>query len=312
VVIPTAAPTTILFHAIESWSPGGNTVTFHWDFGDGALEQNSGTNARFVAQHTYASGQYLACLTVIDEQGRSAQACWPVQPGLIILDHLSDKRPWEFCQSNPSVTFLVTSSGAPLERTHVEIAGDGWQVSRASDANGLMQILLDPTKIRANGLPLSKPSRFHIGAVRVTASKPGYQPRQSVLWMVDCEGVLDAVERARRYREYVLDRLAGYAALRDLRRQGVDDIIGDLLNLSRSGDDPRRLEGFQIGCAADILLRLESSISTGGDILPITKLLGIDPNRDDTLQLMDERFHELWDLVDQAGARFESRYGVPG
>jgi hypothetical protein len=38
--------------------------------------------------------------------------------------------------------------------------------------------------------------------------------------MVDCAGLVSAVQAAKAYKQRVLDRLAGYAALRELQEQG--------------------------------------------------------------------------------------------
>lgn len=63
-------PLTVNFSSADSYDPDGQIVGYQWDFGDGSQAVNAADTA-----HTYTtSGNYIAVLTVTDDQGLSATA----------------------------------------------------------------------------------------------------------------------------------------------------------------------------------------------------------------------------------------------
>lgn len=315
VVFQGATPTALVFHAGGSWSPGGEVSGARWDFGDGTTQQGSGTGVVLVTGHTYAPGQYLACVTVTDAQGRTAESCVAVQPGALVLDQVGPgTQIWQFCRSDPKVAFRVTSSGGPIPEATVTVSGTGWQVVATTDPNGLATVTLDPGKVQAAGIPASKPSAYHLGAVRVTAAKAGWQSRQSQLWMVDCNAVIAAVLAAKAHREEILDRLRGYAALRELvekfgkKRPKFPIPLGPItLDEAPGIKDIRQIER-----AVEVLTLLEDLMADGTEVLPVSTVFGIRPDNPETTALVDRRFGELWAGVDAAAGAFDQRYGNLG
>jgi PKD domain len=314
VVFQGATPTSLVFHAGGSWSPGGEIGGVLWDFGDGTTQQGSGTSAVLVSGHTYAPGQYAACVTVTDMQGRTAQSCVGVQPGVLVLEQVGPgTQIWEFCKADPKMTFRVTSSGAPIPQASVTVAGTGWQVVATTDLAGLASVTLNPGLVETAGIPLPKPSAYHLGAVRVTAAKSGWQPRQSQLWMVDCNAVIAAVLAAKAHREEILDRLAGYAALRELvekfgkKRPKFPIPLGPI-----ALEQPPGVKVLQhIERAVEVLTLLEDLLQEGTDVLPVSTVFGIKPDNPETTALLDRRFGELWSEIDQAASMYNERYGNP-
>ncbi|MEU6440856.1 ThuA domain-containing protein [Streptomyces sp. NPDC047046] len=71
-----SAPLTVKFSGEGSRDPEGGTITYHWDFGDGA------TSDQASPTHTYtAKGQFTAQLTVTDTGGRTGTANLTVTSG---------------------------------------------------------------------------------------------------------------------------------------------------------------------------------------------------------------------------------------
>jgi PKD repeat protein len=71
-----------VLHAGAAWAPGGQISKYEWDFGDGQSASAAGHASSFMVAHDYAAaGSYRACLTVTDDQGRTAQKCLTVKPG---------------------------------------------------------------------------------------------------------------------------------------------------------------------------------------------------------------------------------------
>jgi PKD repeat protein len=65
-----AAPLQVMFNSAGSADPDGDTLSYAWNFGDGATQSGGAT-----AAHTYAAtGTYTATLTVSDGRGGSDSA----------------------------------------------------------------------------------------------------------------------------------------------------------------------------------------------------------------------------------------------
>jgi hypothetical protein len=71
-----AVPLFVFFSAARSGDPEGGSLSYHWDFGDGATATGRDVN------HVYnTAGNFLVRMTVTDPGGRSAVALLHVAPG---------------------------------------------------------------------------------------------------------------------------------------------------------------------------------------------------------------------------------------
>lgn len=306
-------PDRLTLHAGGSWAPGGQLASISFDFGDGSSETHAGLDAALVTDHTYSPGLYSACVTVIDQAGRSATKCVSVQPGSLILE-LRDSPTWEFCKTTPALAFTVSSSGSGIRGAVVTVAGRGWELSAETDVHGAAAITVDPDQVEQAGLPHTKPSPYHLGAVEVSVVKPGWIGRQNALWMVDCDGLQDIRFAAIARRNEILDRLAGYSALKDLIAKfgkGRPD-PWTLLGPFAPPVTPRDGDRFQLEQAVDVLTRMEDLITKGGDVLPIGAVLGIAPEDRESKAAIEKRIGELWAGVGDAAGRYNERYGPGG
>jgi PKD domain len=313
-----ASPNKLVFNASESWSPGGDLTSYRWDFGDGASSQASGQGASFVSEHTYPAGEYAACLTVEDAQGRTRRTCYGVQPGLLILEQydLEHSANWEFCSSEPTVAFRVSSSGTPIAAASVEAEGAGWAINGQTDAAGVTRLTFDAATVAAHGVAARKPSPFHLGLTRVTASKPGWQSRVAFLWMVDCDALWAAVLDSTKRRDDLFDRLAGYAALKELIASGAlkptSPTLSPFVESPFAPDNPRAKDSNALILSARVLDGITELLVSGGDTMPVAALLGIDPDEPEAGTLMQRRLGEAWNAFERGGERYESRYGLGG
>jgi hypothetical protein len=311
--MPGPTPIELVFHAGESWAPGGEVAGFRWDFGDGSSQQSAGTGAAFTASHKYAPGFYQACVTVFDTAGRSTQRCLGVEPGVLVLELLSGWHMWSFCKKGPTLDCRVTSTGAPIRAASVTAEGVGWSVSGTTDVLGRVSLTLDPAQVEAAGIALPKTDSLQLGAVHMSVVKAGWQPREVDVWMIDCEKAMKMRLAAAAHRERVLDRLAGYAALRDLiKRMGrrKPPLTTGPLGPVAPGADPRVAGLDEIGRAVELLSSLEDLIG-GSDVLTAAGVLGIGKKGEIT-QLADRRFEELWSGIERAGRTYDERFGIPG
>jgi hypothetical protein len=310
VALQRSTPAEILFHAGASWCPGGEISSIDWEFGDGSSQHQSGTNLTFVVSHTYIPGQYAGCVTITDGQGRTARACVGVQPGSLMLE-LIDHPQWEFCATQPDLQFRVSSSGSPVAGATITLAGIGWQLTAVTDRMGRAAIVVDAKTVQNQGLSLPKPSPYHLGVVSVTASKSSWVQRQTNLWMVDCDALLAARLGAATLRQEFIDRLAGYATLREIRKQlGREPDVEGILR-GTGLPDPRTISERQISDTFDLLTRLEDHLRTGSSAGPVATILGINPDERDVAKRVQQRLGELWRDLDRSADEHEQRYG-PG
>jgi hypothetical protein len=303
-------PGRLTLHAGGSWAPGGELTSIAFAFGDGSSQTFAGPNAALVADHTYAPGLYSPCVTVTDQSGRTATTCVPVQPGMLIVE-VADSPTWEFCSSQPTITFHVTSSGGGVPAAIITASGNGWALAAETDAQGVAELTLDPQQVQSHGIPATPPSSFHLGAIQVDVAKPGWVGRQTTMWMVDCDGLLATKLAAIKRRNEILDRLAGYSALRDLLAKYGHN-RPDLSTFLGSGVPPRPTKDIayqQLEHAVDLLTRIELLITDGGDILPASAILGIRPGDPEAATALQRRMGELWEGVGQGAGRWNDRYG---
>ncbi len=303
-------PSEILFYAGASWCPGGEITSIDWEFGDGSSQHQSGTNSAFVTSHTYVPGEYAGCVAITDGQGRTARSCVGVQPGSLIME-LIDHPQWEFCASQPDLRFRVSSSGSPVVGATITVSGIGWQLSAVTDRMGHAAIVVDGKSVQNQGLPLAKPSPYHLGAVSVIASKSSWAQRQTNLWMIDCDALLAARLGAATLRRQFIDRLAGYATLRDIRKQlgRQPDVEGILRGTGQP--DPRTISQRQISDTFDLLTRLEQHLTAGSSVAPVARILGIDPEEREVGERVQQRLGELWGDLDRSANEHDQRFG-PG
>jgi hypothetical protein len=306
-------PGRLTLHAGGSWAPGGELTSIAFDFGDGSNQTSAGPNAALVTDHTYIPGAYNACVTITDQLGRTASTCVAVQPGMLIVEP-RDSPTWEFCSSAPTLTFDVTSSGSGVPAAIITVSGSGWAVTAETDTQGVAQLTLDPQQVQSHGIAAAPPSIYHLGAVHVDVAKPGWVGRQTTMWMVDCDALFAAKLGAIAHRNEVLDRLAGYRALRDLldkyghNRPDPSTILGPNVPTKSPKDS-----GYEhLEHAVDLLTRIEKSITDGGDVLPAAAILGIGPGDPEATANLQRRIGELWDGVGQAAGRWDERYGPNG
>jgi hypothetical protein len=62
---------------------------------------------------------------------------------------------------------------------------------------------------------------------------------------------------------------------------------------------------------ADFLNRLDDLITDGGEVLPVSQVLGIRPDDAETNALVQRRIGELWDGVESGAQQWLDRYGPP-
>jgi hypothetical protein len=306
-------PSRLTLHAGGSWAPGGQLSSIAYSFGDGSSQTHTGADAVLAAEHSYAPGQYSACVTVTDQGGRTATTCVAVQPGTLVVE-LLDSPNWEFCKTKPTLVFTVTSSGSGIRGAAVTVSGVSWSLAADTDTHGVALITVDPAQVEHAGLQQAKPSPYHLGAVQVTVTKPGWIGRQNLMWMVDCDSLAATRLAALERRREILDRLAGYAALKDLIAKygkGTPD-IDTLLGGFEPPPNPRDGGRQQIEQAIDVLTRIESLITRGGDVLPAGAILGIDPDHPEPNAAIADRLGELWTGIGEAGDRYNQRYGPGG
>lgn len=312
-VIPGATPQSLVFHAGDSSCPGGDIQALDWDFGDGAGQAGAGTAARIAVEHSYSPGEYSACVTVTDDQGRTARSCLGVQPGVLVLSEVgSSGGTFQFCKNEPDVAIRVTSTGAPIPGATVTISGTGWALSATTEIDGVARLTLDPQQVEQFGLVLPEPSSFHVAAVRVRAAKAGWQARETYMWMIDCDGQMAARLGAIEHRRATLDRLAGYAALRDLLARfgrGRPDITVLTGGGPAPPPDPRVHDVRTIERAVELLTELEDLVTNGSDVLPIDTLFGLRGDEREVGRQIDQRFGELWSRVEGAADAYGQRYG---
>ncbi len=87
------APLLVSFDASASYDPDGRVVEYHWDFGDGTLDEGIAVQHRFTEE-----GTYKVFLTVFDDSGRSGRTAAEITVGvsypLDVLDWEIGETPW--------------------------------------------------------------------------------------------------------------------------------------------------------------------------------------------------------------------------
>jgi PKD repeat protein len=190
-VLPASTgPTSVIFNAQSSWSPGGLLASYHWDFGDGTQETSAGTSQRFVTSHNYAAGTYQACLTVTDAQGVSVATCHGVTPGVASVVRLnassSTEGTWAVCRTNTThaLSYLITANGAPVSGATMTLSAPGWQASATSGANGVISF---PSIQESHfNVPIQVNALFATGCMNVALTVPGFPSTTHVLMLIDC------------------------------------------------------------------------------------------------------------------------------
>lgn len=304
IVIPGNTPQNIILCASESWSPGAVVTDFEWDFGDGQKVSTNGTQARFVMFHNYAVGRYNVCLKIIDSFNRSANFCSYITPGIFEINIPGQQ--WEFCAnaSNQPIplTFEAKSSNAPVSGVQVIAEGQGWQVQGFTTSSGQTTLVLDPQLIEQSGFPATKPNAWCLGAVRIICSKTGYNTLTYILWMMDCIGLARAADEARRHRDGIIDRLAGYAFLKELLDSGA--FKKNPLDLN-----PFERFGVELGIAIDTLTSLTTQLDKQSGILTSQDILNIHASSDiEAAKLIVDRLSYLWDKVKEKCDIMEQQY----
>lgn len=320
-------PGELILHAGGSWAPGDRLTAFSWNFGDGQAATSTGATTRSVASHVYLPGGYSLCLTVQDSQGRSATQCIFVEPGILRLRLLvGDSVIWQVCKppthGTMDIPVEVTSSDTRISGVTVTASGNGWQRSATTDAAGRATLQLNPTDIEKNSaLGGARPS-FCLGGVDVTASLTGYQSITQRLWMIDCDSRQTAILAARKLRAAVLDKLAGYKALQDLREElgRRPEVIFPIQGggppppippFDLKSRDPRLRDASAIGMSVDTLTAL-TKLLEHSDTIPVHILFGVDLQGPELAQEISQRLGRLWQMVTARGANFQQIYGNPG
>jgi hypothetical protein len=245
-VVGTADPGRVLLAADASWVPAGDVATVAWSLGDGTTQTTSGPGAALVLEHTYAAGTYTAAVTITGASGASATAHASLAPGRLALRHIVTDRysqvEWEQCGDaiDPvAIELEVTTCGYRLAGVDVTAEGSGWSVAGVTDARGRVELQLSVDDVRKAPAPGTLPA-FGIGAVTIRASRTGFDPATERLTLMDCGGLFKVIEAAKRAREETLDRLAGYAALAELRTHPpAGTTLGDVLAPPGVGIEPR-------------------------------------------------------------------------
>ena len=264
-------PTGIIFNAQSSWCPGGLPVSYHWDFGDGTTETTTATNERFVTAHTYAPGNYQACLTVTDSQGGVVRTCSAISPGLLQAVRLSITNPqegnWVICRSNNpfTVRYRILSSGLPATDASMTLASGNWHETRTAGADGVVLFTgIDPVHF----VPMSGGWAFCLGGMSVTITKPGYAQSQQTLWLYDCAAaaalrdvMLNVAKQANQLAREIIDPLGPV-----MHRYGEEapDPSDPIMQLTRD-----------TVLVSEIILKTTQLLSISGDTSLLGNLFGV-------------------------------------
>lgn len=323
--IATTTPGEIILHAGSAWAPGDNVVAYAWDYGDGATVSLSGTNASFVSRHTYAQGSYRPRIIVTDGQGRIASHRIFVEPGILALRLVSPNGSrglrWQLCKPRtPQVELLLEASscGTRMPGVLITIAGAGWQQTVTTDRAGRARLTLNLGDVEGSPAPGGSPPTFAVGGVDVMGALQGFPLARERLWMIDCDRAWEVIEGAKRHRQQILERLAGYALLSSILKEiggggpftQPFESSGQFPQLSSLSFDPRIMEAAGIGRAINVLTEMIDLLDSEAGVLSVAELLGLDRGGD-LGSALDSRLGQLWDHVGDAAARFDAKYSQP-
>lgn len=322
----TPNPGELLFDSFASWAPGDHIASFEWSFGDGTTADLSGNNAAIAIDHSFANGDYTVCLKVTDSQGRSDQSCTFVRPGRLVMEHLIDEdvsnKPWQACVSQTKQIDLnvqVTSCGTRIPGVTVIATGSGGGAQGVTDAMGRVTLQVDPQK--ATPAPPGANTMFAKGSFAITADLAGFDADQAVVELVDCEAIWHAVIESKKAYARWLDRMAGYAALKELIASGIgrkklpvlpgNDPIGPpepddtwpLRNKILTGDE---LDALGIALGTRVIGDLVTLMELNRSAFPVHELLGLDPDNDGFPKQLDSRLKTMMKGLDAAGRRVDA------
>lgn len=305
----------VLLSAEGSWAPGGDIQTVKWDLGDGIIKTLSGDQCALAIEHIYASGVYTPSVTVTDGAGRSATAKVTIEPGRLALrHHATDMGFWEQCardDGNPvSVRVSVSTCFTDLPGIKVTAKGDGWSVSAVTDDHGVANLSLNMTDVRRHPAP-GTPPQFSAGGVAILADSPGFQFANARLEMIDCDALWAIVMASKRHRDEALDRLAGYAAareLRDKRPTSLDQYLGipgvapsPPVNRHSPVEDDLVRRATDVRALTAALDAITNVIEFGGGPDAAARLLGIKTDQ------VHDHLGKMWSGVVEQGREIETQ-----
>lgn len=178
----------VLLDGTASWAPGGDLVSYRWDFGNGETETTSGPRTRAVTRHAFSSGYHVVSLTVTDASGGTKTVGLPLVLGQLTLEHLVHDSPaWQACRGEGSISleFIVKEEGVRVKDATVTVAGLGWSAQGETDANGIATISVDLQQNPPNPPEITSP--FAVGKLTVTASKMGFMETSHLVWIYNCD-----------------------------------------------------------------------------------------------------------------------------
>ncbi|MFS8197451.1 PQQ-dependent sugar dehydrogenase [Streptomyces sp. CWNU-52B] len=142
------APLTVPFSSAGSTDPDGDSLTYAWDFGDGA------TSTAADPSHTYTTdGQYTATLTVKDTTGKSASASVQITVGntapTVRLDLPLDGSIHDFGDAIPFKVTVTDPEDGTIDCSKVKVTfivghdSHGHPQTSATGCEGTLQTLAD-------------------------------------------------------------------------------------------------------------------------------------------------------------------------
>jgi PKD domain len=321
--LATPVPGQLLFNAGASWAPQDDVITYDWEFGDGTTESSTETNASFAAEHVYTPGAYNACVKVIDSQGRSAQQCISIQPGRLAIEHIPDgavsQSAWQACvagQNDLELIFEVRSCGSLLPGVMVTAHGSAaWSVTGVTDQRGRALLALNPS--HAIPPPASSHFTFTNGSFTVEASMTGFDSANGVVELLDCNELGRIILDTKQQFADRIDRLIGYAALKDLIASG----IGKQFIPSGNGPEPTpkphlqsritadEIDAIGIGIGTRVFSDLIQLLEINRNVFPVHELLGLDPHAKDFSKTLNRRLETVWRSLDATARRLEGLSG---
>jgi hypothetical protein len=179
-----------------------------------------------------------------------------------------------------------------------------------TDDHGVANLNLNMADVRGRPAP-GTPPRFSAGGVEIVADSRGFQSANARLEMIDCDALNALIMAAKRHREEALDRLAGYAALRELRGT-LASLMNQYGGIPGVDPDPHTrphspVEADLVRRATDVraliaaLDAITNVIEFGGGPDAAARLLGVKTDQ------VHDHLGKMWSGVVEQGGEIETQ-----